>query len=102
MDPVPAAEKKPVRVNIFNQTFTILTSDDPAEVEALAHTVDDLMRSYAKAGNIDTTRAAVLVCLHLADQLRTIQHDLDELKERVESKSRQFSLLLDQVIHDES
>ncbi len=97
MDPTPAA-KQQVRVTIYNQTFTIVTSDDPAEVERLAGVVDDLMRSYAKSGNIDTTRAAVLACLHLADQLRTIEHDLADLKKRVESKSRQFSELLDQAI----
>lgn len=97
MDPTPAA-KKQVRVTIYNQTFTIVTSDEPSEVERLAGVVDDLMRSYAKSGNIDTTRADVLACLHLADQLRTIERDLADLKKRVESKSRQFSELLDQAI----
>jgi len=97
MDPAPA-EKQPVRVSIFNQSFTILTSADPAEVEALAQVVDELMRTYARAGNVDTTRAAVLACLHLADQIRGIERDLAALKDRVDAKSREFSVLLDQVI----
>ena len=97
MDEAPA-EQKPVRVNIFNQAYTILTADDPAEVEALAHTVDELMRNYARAGNIDTTRAAVLSSLHLADQLRTIERELNGLRDRVESKSKELTILLDQVI----
>ncbi len=98
MDPAPAREKKQVRVNIFNQTYTLLTADEPGDVDRLAQTVDDLMRSYAKAGNIDTTRAAVLACLHLAAQMQGIERDLDSLKKRVADKSREFSLLLDQVI----
>lgn len=98
MDAAPAVEKRPVRVNIFNQTFTILTSDDPSEVNKLAHVVDDLMRTYARSGNIDTTRAAVLACLHLADQMRTIERELAQLRARVATKSKDLSLLLDQVI----
>jgi cell division protein ZapA len=96
MTPEPA-EKRPVRVSILNQTYTILTSGDPAEVEELAHTVDELMNTYARTG-ADTVRAAVLACLHLADQLRGIERDLNTLRQRVDAKSREFSVLLDQMI----
>ena len=99
-NPVSGVEKRPVRVNIFNQTFTILTSDEPGEVERLAGLVDDLMHTYARSGNIDTTRAAVLSCLHLAAQMRTIESDLNDLRQRVAAKSRDLSLLLDSVIDD--
>ena len=92
------ADKKPVRVNIFNQSYTILSGDDPEEVERLATRVDDLMRTYARAGNIDTTRAAVLCSLHLADQLRTIERELNNLRERIDLKSKELTVLLDQVI----
>jgi cell division protein ZapA len=97
MSPAPA-EKKPVKVTIFNQTYTIVSSDDPEEIERLAQTVDELMRIYAKAGNIDATRIAVLASLHLADQIRNTERELSALKERVDAKSQHFSLLLDQVI----
>jgi cell division protein ZapA len=97
-DPKPAPAKKPVKVNIFNQSITILTSDDPAEVERLAQIVDDLMRAVARSGNIDTVRAAVLACLHLADRLSAIERDLESLRSRVDEKSRRLSSLLDQVM----
>ncbi len=93
-----APEKKPVRITIFNQTYTVLTSGDPAEIEELGHTLDQLMTAIARAGNMDSTRVAVLAGLHLADRLRALERDLAELKQRVDSKSRQFSLLLDQLI----
>lgn len=96
MEPAPA-DKKPVRVSIYNQTYTILTSGDPAEVEALAHSVDELMHTYARAGG-DTARTAVLACLHLADQLRSVQNELEELKSRVDTKSREFALLLEKIV----
>jgi cell division protein ZapA (FtsZ GTPase activity inhibitor) len=97
MSPAPA-EKKPVKVTIFNQTYTIISADDPEEIERLAQTVDELMRIYAKAGNIDATRIAVLASLHLADQIRNTERELSALKQRVDAKSQHFSLLLDQVI----
>ena len=72
--------------------------------KALAHPsrlliVDELMQSIAsKGGSIDNTRAAVLACLHLADELQTAEKELKEYRQRVDTKSRMFSVLLDQVI----
>ena len=36
-------EKKAVRLNIFNQTYSLLVSGDPAEMERAADEVDELM-----------------------------------------------------------
>ena len=90
--------KQPVRVTILNQSFTLLAKGDPREVEELAQSVDDLMMSVAsKAPNADTTRVAVMACLHLADRLRSLEEDLAALKERVGRKSEQFAALLEQA-----
>jgi cell division protein ZapA len=97
MDPAPV--RKTVRVTIFNQTYSLVATDEPGEVEALAHSVDELMTGIAqRAGNADANRIAVLACLHMADRLRAMERELAELKSRVDQKSRQFSVLLDQVI----
>jgi len=93
------AERKTVRVTIFNQTYTLAATEEPGEVEMLGQTVDELMTSIAqRAGNMDSQRIAVLACLHLADRLRTIESELSSLKERVDVKTRHLSLLLDQAI----
>ncbi len=94
-----SAESKSVRVTICNQTYTLGTLGDPAELEAAANAVDERMRDImTRAGNIDTARVAVLACLHFADELRSLQRDLDSLRSRIDAKSREFSLLLDKVI----
>lgn len=94
-----APVKQQVRVTIFNQSFNLRTSGDPAETEELARMVDELMNSIAgHAGALDAGRVAVLACLHLADRLRSLERDLDDLRRRVEQKSRDFSMLLDQAI----
>ena len=93
------SEKKTVRVTIFNQTYTLGATNEDGEVETLGHTVDELMTSIAqRAGNMDAQRIAVLACLHMADRLRSMERELAELKDRVEQKSRQFSVLLDDAI----
>lgn len=101
MDPA-APDKRPVRVTILNQSYTLLATGDPREVERLAQRVDDLLYSLTeKLPNADTTRVAVLACLHLADRLQELEKDMNRLKERVERKSEEFAGLLAQVIDTE-
>jgi cell division protein ZapA len=91
-------EKQPVRVTILSQSFTLLAKGDPREVELLAESVDELMSSIAaKAPNADTTRVAVLACLHLADRLNELEKDLNSLRARIGRKSEEFAALLEQA-----
>jgi len=96
--PTPDAPKQTVRVTIFNQTYTVSASGDPRETEELAHQVDELMSSIARrAGNLDTTRTAVLACLHLADRLHAAERELGDLRQSIVHKTRDFAVLLDQA-----
>jgi cell division protein ZapA len=93
------SEKQAVRVTILSRPYTLLTSGDPQEVEEVAARVNDLMLSIAaKAPNADSTRIAVLACLHLADKLQSLERDLSSLKERVDRKSGEFAGLLEQLL----
>jgi cell division protein ZapA len=93
------SEKQPVRVTILSRPYTLLTSGNPREVEEVAARVNDLMLSIAaKAPNADSTRIAVLACLHLADKLQTMERDLGSLKERVDRKSGEFVGMLEQLL----
>jgi cell division protein ZapA len=97
----PESPKQTVRVNIFNQTYTLSTAGDPASTELLAQQVDELMSSIARrAGNLDATRTAVLACLHLADRLRSVEQQLDTLRHSVEHRTKDFALLLDEVLRE--
>lgn len=92
-------DSEPVRVTIFNQSYSLVASEEPGRVEELAHRVDDLMSSIAaRAGNIDATRAAVLAALHLADQLDGVEHQFTELRQVVDHKAREFTELLEKAI----
>ena len=87
--------KQPVRVHIFNQTYTLLADGDPGETEAVAHDIDELMANIAsRAGTGDSTRVAVLACLHLADKLRSTEAQL----RAIENKSARIAGILEQAL----
>jgi cell division protein ZapA len=91
--------KQSVRVHIFNQAYTLLTDDDAGEVQNIAQRIDELMVSIAgRTSSGDSTRVAVLACLHLADLLRNAEKKLQTF----ESKSAAISSLLDSALDDDS
>jgi cell division protein ZapA len=90
--------KSQVRLSIYNQTFSLLVPGDPAEIEQAATEVDELMTTIAKSGNMDSTRVAVLACLHLQDRVHTLEREFAEMKSRVDDRTRRLSTLLDSVI----
>lgn len=93
------SEKQSVRVTILSRPYTLLAAGDPREVEEVAASVDELMLQIAaKAPNADTTRIAVLACMHLADKLRTLERELNLLRERVDRKSVEFAGMLEDLI----
>lgn len=90
-----------VRVTIFNQSYSLVASEEPGRIEQLAQKVDDLMSDIsARSGHIDATRAAVLACLHLADQLDGVENKFSALKHRVDDQANRFTELLDEAIGD--
>ena len=93
------SDKQQVRVTILSRPYTLLASGDVRDVQEIASTVNELMLAIAgKAPNADSTRIAVLACLHLADKLRSLEHDLLLLKQKVDRKSEEFAGMLDQLI----
>lgn len=91
-------DKKNVRVTIFNQTYTLRSSGDPQELVDVARSVDELMRSIAQhTGSGDATRAAVLACLHLADQLKLTQTEIEQVKQRVVERAAVLGEMLDKA-----
>jgi cell division protein ZapA len=87
--------KQPVRVQIYNQTYSLLTESDPREVAEIAQQIDDLMTTIAhRTGSADTTRIAVLACLHMADRLRATEKQL----RKFENRSEEIAALLEETL----
>ncbi|MDP9169114.1 MAG: cell division protein ZapA [Acidobacteriota bacterium] len=87
--------RQPVRVHIFNQAYTLLADDDAREVQEIAHQIDELMVSIAsRTASGDSTRVAVLACMHLADQLRTAEKKLKSF----ENQSARITSMLEEAL----
>ena len=91
-------EKQPVRLSIFNQTFTLRVAGDPEQILRAANEVDELMSTIAKSGNVDSFRVAILACLHLQDRVFQLESELDQIDSRVADRTRQLEHLLDNVV----
>jgi cell division protein ZapA len=90
--------RQPVRVQIFNQSYSLLVEGDPQDVQEIAQRVDDLVASIAsRTSSSDSTRLAVLACLHLADKLRAAEKQL----KLVEAKSGHIATLLEEALGSE-
>ena len=77
-------EKRVVRVTIFQQPYTLRASGDPAETEAIAQGVNELMNQIAdRSSSSDPARVAVMAALHLADKIRTLEARAQALEDRL-------------------
>jgi cell division protein ZapA len=92
-----APEKKPVRLTIFNQTFTLRVDGDPDELLRAANEVDELMSTIARSGNMDAVRVAILACLHLQDRVGSLQEEIEKLR-GIETRTRELARLLDEAM----
>jgi len=96
-------QKRPVRITILGETYTLLAHGEEAGIQELADSVNELMTMIAaRSPQADNLRVAVLACLHLADRLRSLENELAALRRRVDEKSRAFSLLLEEALQRDS
>src|SRR5215831_11949440 len=92
-------EKQPVRVTILSRPYTLLATGDPREVEEVAASVDALMLSIAgRAPDADSTRIAVLACLHLADKLHELERENQRLRSQASERGEAFQGLVERLV----
>lgn len=82
-----------VHVTIHGLEYTVVTEEDPERVEALAARVDEMMRQITNRGVIEPGRAAVLACLHMADQVEALEQQVAALKKLPDQKRKLNDLL---------
>lgn len=86
--------RQAVRVQIFNQSYSLLVDGDPRETQEIAQEIDELMCAIAGRTPGDSARVAVLACLHLADKLRAAEKQLKSF----EDKSERIASLLEEAL----
>lgn len=93
-----------VKVEIYNQTYTIRTRDgDAAHIKELAAYVDSRMREItAGTLTVDSLRVAILAALHIADELHQMKGRRDQLDVEIGERSADCSDLLDALLRTNS
>ena len=87
-----------VRVEIYNQTYSIRSDGDNDYIHTLAEYVDRKMREVAQHVKGDSARIAVLAALNLADELFRVQKQQEgervEIREKVAELTEELSQAL--------
>ncbi len=73
-------EKNKVSVTIKNQKYTIISSETPEHIKALAFTVDEKLSSLMASSRLTLTEALVLTALDLANEAAEQEKTVTRLK----------------------
>jgi len=88
-----------IRVEIYNQTYSIRSDGDNEYIQDLATYVDGKMREISSGTmTVDSLKVAILAALHIADeyyQLRSLQAQNDA---QLAARSSECSDMLDRIL----
>ncbi|HMM79281.1 MAG TPA: cell division protein ZapA [Pyrinomonadaceae bacterium] len=88
-----------MRVEIYNQTYSIRSDGDNTYIHDLAAYVDRKMREISSGTmTVDSLKVAILAALHIADELHQIQDSQRNVDGQLGSRSAECSEMLDRVL----
>jgi cell division protein ZapA len=95
-----ASEAQKVKVQIYNESYTIVVSDGNADhVQELAALVDKRMREIVSGSRtVDSRKVAILAALHIADDLYKMRAEHEKLDRKLAERSAECADLLDQIL----
>ncbi len=90
---------KPIKVQIFDQPYSIGGDLDEKYVHQLAAYVDTKMREVAEATRmVDTQRIAVLAALAIADELETLRGEREEVEGKLRERAQRCLSLVERAL----
>jgi cell division protein ZapA len=90
---------KPVKVEIYGQTYAIGGDLEETYVQKLAEYVDAKMRAVAEATKtVDSVKLAVLTALAVADELHALREERGEEAERLKEKAERCLNLVERAL----
>ncbi|MGD9561042.1 MAG: cell division protein ZapA [Pyrinomonadaceae bacterium] len=88
-----------IRVEIYNQTYSIRSDGDNEYITTLAKYVDGKMRAIASGTlTVDSLKVAILAALHIADEYHQARDEQNHSDAQLGSRSAECSELLDRVL----
>jgi cell division protein ZapA len=95
-----ASEAQKVKVQIYNESYTIVVADGNADhVQELAALVDKRMREIVSGSRtVDSRKVAILAALHIAEDLYKMRAEHEKLDRKLAERSAECADLLDQIL----
>ena len=88
-----------IKVQIYDQSYTVGGELDEAYVQKLAAYVDAKMRAVAAATDtVDSLRVAVLAALAVSDELHTLQQEKSERDETLRQRAGRCLTLVERAL----
>lgn len=97
--PNPESAEQTIRVEIYNQTYSIRSDGDNDYIRRLAEYVDGKMREISSGTlTVDSLKVAILAALHIADEYHQALHQHQQVDAQLASRSAECTELLDRVL----
>ena len=88
-----------IRVEIYNQTYSIRSDGDNEYIIDLAEYVDGKMRDISSGTlTVDSLKVAILAALHIADELHQLKNQQKQADAQLAARSAECTELLDRVL----
>ena len=88
-----------IKVEIYNQTYSIRSDGDNDYILHLADYVDGKMREISSGTlTVDSLKVAILAALHIADEYHQVKNMQAQLDAQLGSRSSECSEMLDRVL----
>ena len=93
------SSEQTIRVEIYNQNYSIRSDGDNDYIMNLADYVDGKMREIASGTlTVDSLKVAILAALHIADEFHQLKMQQAQTDMQLASRSSECSELLDRIL----
>lgn len=88
-----------IKVEIYNQTYSIRSDGDNEYIHELAEYVDRKMREISSGTmTVDSLKVAILAALHIADEFFQLKHSQAQSDAQLAARSSECSEMLDRIL----
>jgi cell division protein ZapA len=88
-----------IKVEIYDQAYTVRSDGDPDYLKELADYVDQRMREISSGTlTVDSRKVAILAALYIADELHQLKKNHEQADEQLATRSSECSEMLDRLL----
>ena len=88
-----------IKVEIYDQAYTVRSDGDPEYLKQLAEYVDQRMREISSGTlTVDSRKVAILAALYIADEFHQLRKAHEQADDQLATRSAECSELLDRLL----